>query len=460
MISAAVARIEYFFSGFVFSFLKDFITFADVFRIKGKTSAEVAQLVEHQPSKLNVASSNLVFRSNDYRKPPEYISGGFFHIPAPQQPAHRTQTQQKTNPMSRTTPSPVAPSLLAWYARHARALPWRETNDPYRIWISEIILQQTRIAQGTAYYLRFTERFADVVSLAQAPLDEVMKHWQGLGYYTRARNLHAAAKIISERHEGSFPRRYPDVRALPGVGDYTAAAICSIAYRLPVAAVDGNVYRVLSRYFDLDTPVDTTEGKRLFARLAEEQLDRNQPGQYNQALMDFGALQCVPGQPDCTECPLRTECQAFANGTVLSRPVKSKRPKLKTRYLHYFCIENGEKIAVRQRTGKDIWQGLYEFPGFETRQEIPPEAILHEERFTRLVRAPGKVELREISAPVRHILSHQQLYIRFYRLQLHEEHPTDQTPTNTGYAYLTAKELSALAFPRPIAAYLESIELF
>ena len=190
-------------------------------------------------------------------------------------------------------PQPLRETLLDWYARHGRRLPWRETRDPYRIWVSEIILQQTRIAQGTDYYLRFVERFPDIASLAAASEDQVLKQWQGLGYYSRARNLHRAAQLLAEQFDGQFPRSYHQVRSLPGIGDYTAAAICSIAYRMPYAVLDGNVYRVLSRYFDLDTPIDTSAGKKLFTRLANEQLDQDRPGDYNQALMDFGALQSI-----------------------------------------------------------------------------------------------------------------------------------------------------------------------
>ena len=216
---------------------------------------------------------------------------------------------------------PVSDILLSWFAREGRDLPWRRTRDPYRIWLSEVILQQTRVAQGLEYYLRFTERFPDIAALATTPEDEVLKLWQGLGYYSRARNLHAAARQVMSRFGGVFPVTYEGVRALPGVGDYTAAAICSIAYEEPCAALDGNVFRVLSRLYDLDTPIDTTSGRRTFAALADSLIDRQRPGLYNQAIMDFGALCCLPAQPRCTECPLRDRCLAFAARTVDVRPV-------------------------------------------------------------------------------------------------------------------------------------------
>ena len=208
-----------------------------------------------------------------------------------------------------------ATTIERWYNEHKRDLPWRETTDPYQIWISEIILQQTRVAQGYAYFLKFMERFPTVKSLAEAPEDEVMRLWQGLGYYSRARNLHEAARMIASREDG-FPKTYEEVRALKGIGEYTAAAICSFAYGLPYAAVDGNVYRVLSRWLGIDTPIDTATGKKLFSKWANQLLDTQHPGLYNQAIMDFGALQCLPQSPDCSTCPLEVSCVARKEGCV------------------------------------------------------------------------------------------------------------------------------------------------
>lgn len=222
-------------------------------------------------------------------------------------------------------------TLLDWYAENKRDLPWRNTTDPYLIWISEIILQQTRVAQGYEYFLRFIKRFPDVVSLAAASEDEVMKYWQGLGYYSRARNLHAAAKSM----KGTFPKTYAEVRALKGVGDYTAAAICSFAYDMPYAAVDGNVYRVLSRYFGIDVPIDSTEGKKTFTALAGEVFDKSRPADYNQAIMDFGAVQCTPQSPNCLFCPLSGSCRALSEGKVQQLPVKQHRTKTTSRYFNY-----------------------------------------------------------------------------------------------------------------------------
>lgn len=236
----------------------------------------------------------------------------------------------------------IAEILLDWYAREGRDLPWRRTRDPYRIWLSEVILQQTRVAQGMEYYLRFTERFPDVASLAAAPEDEVLKLWQGLGYYSRARNLRAAAREVVERFGGVFPRSLDDVRSLRGVGDYTAAAICSAAYDAPCAVVDGNVYRVLSRLFDLAEPIDTTAGKRAFACLAQSQLDAAHPGRYNQAIMDFGAIQCTPASPRCEACPLSESCLALAAGTVADRPVKRGKTRVRDRWFNYLHVASGD----------------------------------------------------------------------------------------------------------------------
>ena len=240
----------------------------------------------------------------------------------------------------------VADILLDWYAREGRDLPWRRTRDPYCIWLSEVILQQTRVAQGMEYYLRFTERFPDVASLAAAPVDEVLKLWQGLGYYSRARNLHAAARQVVECFGGRFPVALDEVRSLRGVGDYTAAAICSAAYDAPCAVVDGNVYRVLARLFDLDAPIDSTAGKRSFAELAQSQLDTAHPGRYNQAIMDFGALQCTPSSPRCEACPLAGRCLALAAGTVAARPVKQSKTKVRDRWFNYLHISSGDRTLL------------------------------------------------------------------------------------------------------------------
>lgn len=267
-------------------------------------------------------------------------------------------------------------AIEEWYTENRRDLPWRQTCDPYRIWISEIILQQTRVVQGFEYYHRFIERFPDVEALALADADSVMQAWEGLGYYSRARNLHAAAKQIAAL--GHFPNDYEGIRSLKGVGDYTAAAIASFAFGLPHAVVDGNVYRVLSRFFGIATPIDTTLGKKEFMALATTLLDTLRPALYNQAIMDFGALQCVPRSPSCDVCPLAEACAAKAEGRVEQLPVKSKKTAVKERFFAYLIILDESDVFIHRRGEGDIWTGLYEpllieTPRRATLDEVVPE---------------------------------------------------------------------------------------
>lgn len=312
----------------------------------------------------------------------------------------------------------IAALLLDWYARQGRDLPWRRTRDPYRIWISEVILQQTRVAQGLDYYRRFLERFPDVAALAAASEDEVLKCWQGLGYYSRARNLHAAARQIISCFGGRFPVDYSDVRSLSGVGDYTAAAICSIAYDAPYAVLDGNVFRVLSRLFDLDLPIDSTKGKKEFQRLAQALLDPAHPGLYNQAIMDFGALCCLPSQPRCQECPLQHRCLAFGAGNVSSRPVKQGKTRVEPRYFNYLHIICGSELLLARRERKDIWQGLYEFPLIETPSPMEYLDLIRTDEFRRLFDGVGEWRLSESVVMPPHQLSHQSIRAVFYRLEV------------------------------------------
>lgn len=311
----------------------------------------------------------------------------------------------------------VSDILIAWYDREGRDLPWRRTRDPYRIWLSEVILQQTRVAQGMDYWLRFTERFPDVGSLAAAKQDEVLKLWQGLGYYSRARNLHAAARQVVEQFGGEFPVRLGDVRSLRGVGDYTAAAICSAAYDAPCAVVDGNVYRVLSRLFDLDIPIDTTAGRRAFAELAQSQLDAARPGLYNQAIMDFGALSCTPAQPRCGECPLAGRCLALAAGTVAERPVKQGRTKVRDRWFNYLHVTAGGTTLLHRRGAGDIWEGLYEFPLIETEHAVEFAELAASEAFREVLGGTEWHLVRSVAMP-RHQLSHQTLHAVFHRIEV------------------------------------------
>lgn len=305
--------------------------------------------------------------------------------------------------------------LLQWYATHKRDLPWRNISDPYRIWVSEIILQQTRVVQGYDYYLRFIDTFPTVEDLAAASEDQVMRVWQGLGYYSRARNMHYAAKqIVALEH---FPDSYHQVRALKGIGDYTAAAICSFAFNLRCAVVDGNVYRVLSRFFGIDTPIDTTAGKKMFQALAEELLPGQNVADYNQALMDFGALQCVPSSPQCEVCPLADACVAFQQKSVEDYPVKSHRVKMTHRYFVYLRVHTPNGVWLHRRQSRDIWKGLYEFPLLE---------YDHRPDFSEVLAHPFVKQLgtkgvwTTLHEGMKHVLTHQTIWADAYALHLNE----------------------------------------
>jgi A/G-specific adenine glycosylase len=334
-------------------------------------------------------------------------------------------------------------SIEAWYECHRRELPWRGISDPYRIWVSEIILQQTRIDQGRDYYLRFLDLFPDVFTLAHADEDEVLKAWEGLGYYSRARNLHAAAQSIAA--DGHFPSSYSEVRALKGVGDYTAAAICSFAFSLPVATVDGNVYRVLSRIFAVDLPIDTTAGKHYFQSLADRLLDREHPADYNQALMDFGALQCTPANPTCDECPLQAECQARQNHLVDLLPVKSHKMQQKHRYFSYFFILHNDSLLIHRRAANDIWKGLYEPFLIETDKADFGQTFHHP--FIDDAMKTGKASLSVLRQNVKHVLTHRIIHADFYSLQLQNdtEHLCENLPKD--YFFAPLDKLDNYAFP-------------
>ena len=292
--------------------------------------------------------------------------------------------------------------LYTWYEQYRRVLPWRETTDGYPIWISEIILQQTRVAQGLDYYLRFVTRWPTVEALASADETEVLREWQGLGYYSRARNLHKAAKMIVERGWTPFPTRFEDIRSLPGIGDYTAGAIASFAYDLPYPAMDGNVYRVVARLLDIDEAFDTSAGKKLFHKRLESLLDREHPRLFNSAIMEFGALWCTPVLGDhCVQCPLQAYCAGFAHGTAELLPIRKPRPKVKDRWFIYHIYTDGAHTLIRRREAKDIWYHLYEFPCDETQGE---------KLKVKGERLKGKGEK---TVSLTHVLSHQKLHAQF-----------------------------------------------
>lgn len=342
-------------------------------------------------------------------------------------------------------------SLVNWYKEHRRDLPWRRSSDPYIIWISEIILQQTRVAQGLDYFNRFVARFPDVRALAVASEDEVLRYWQGLGYYSRARNLLEAARTICRDFGGIFPRTYNEVRSLKGIGDYTAAAIVSFAYDLPYPVLDGNVYRVLARLFALSTPIDSTRGKKEFAELAGLLLDKEHPGLHNQAIMELGALQCVPRQPDCSLCPLMDKCMAYAAGEVSAYPVKQQKLKTRPRYFHYLHIVCGNDTYIQRREGKDIWQGLYQLLLIETDTPADFAELQQSDAFRRLLSDCGRMEISVVLRDIKHVLSHQTLYASFYYIKVERE-----GKTLNEYLRIPLSSLENYAFPRLILRYFQA----
>jgi len=314
--------------------------------------------------------------------------------------------------------------ILGWYQKNKRDLPWRGSTDPYKIWLSEIILQQTRVAQGTPYYLRFIETFPKVTDLAKAKEETVLKLWQGLGYYSRARNLHTAAKMVVDDHDGRFPDTYRELLKLKGVGDYTASAISSICFNERQAVVDGNVYRVLARYFGVATPINSTAGIKYFKELAQEVLHERNVSDYNQGIMEFGALQCIPKNPVCSECPLKESCIALKEKKTDFLPVKLKKTKVKNRFFNYLvpiCIAgNGKKYTLlRQRTGKGIWQNLWEFPLLESGNEMDLNAIEQGCRKVLELKSAPNISLFNTDVVV-HKLSHQHLHTKFWIIEVDE----------------------------------------
>ncbi len=332
--------------------------------------------------------------------------------------------------------------LTSWYNQNKRNFPWRSTKNPYFIWLSEVILQQTRALQGLPYYQKFIDQFPEISDLANANIDDILKTWQGLGYYSRARNLHQTAIYINTELNGIFPSSYQEIIKLKGIGPYTAAAIASFAFNEKKAVVDGNVYRVLSRYYNSDTPIDTAIGKNHFQLLADNLIPDKNPDIFNQAIMELGATVCTPKQAKCNECPLQMDCQSYFHNTIYSLPVKSKKIKVTNRYLTYFIFKSDERFILQQRKDKDIWQGLYEFPLIDKRTPILQEEI---EKYLQ------KREIKtyeRISEPIKHILSHQHLHVQFIHIDKH--------PKLVGNEQ-TVKHFEDHALPRVIDKYLEQL---
>lgn len=308
-------------------------------------------------------------------------------------------------------------TLTAWYLQNKRDLPWRNTTNPYQIWLSEIMLQQTRVAQGLPYFMNFIEKFPTVFDLANATEETVLKNWQGLGYYSRARNLHATAKYIAFDCNGQFPNTFSELKKLKGVGEYTAAAIASFSFNEIVPVVDGNVYRVLARYFDIETDIASNPAKKEFFELASELISKKNPALFNQAIMEFGALQCVPKNPNCSDCVFNSSCAALQKKKVAALPVKNKKIKITKRYLNYIVTaDEDENTVVQKRTEKGIWQNLYEFPFIETENEASLETIIIKLKNDFFIenKLLAIEEINEKS--ILHKLSHQHLNIKFWKV--------------------------------------------
>ena len=345
--------------------------------------------------------------------------------------------------------------LLKWFEDQHRPMPWKGIKDPYLIWLSEIILQQTRVQQGLPYFERFKKRFPSIRELADASEDEVMKLWEGLGYYSRARNMHTTAKKVAYDFDGIFPSRYEDILALKGIGPYTAAAIASFAFNEPRAVIDGNVYRVLARIFGIHKPIDSTNGKKAFAQLADQLLDRTQPGVYNQAIMDFGATQCIPKNPNCTLCPMVDHCVAHREKLITKLPFKEKKIKKRTRNFTYLVINYGSNVLLQKRLAKDIWQKLYQFPLIETHQLIPSDEVIHQP-FLQEFLGEHKGRILKYSKPFQQQLSHQRINAVFVEIQLLKAPKIK----NESYFLAKRKNLNKFAFPKIIDWYLQDKSLY
>jgi A/G-specific adenine glycosylase len=332
-------------------------------------------------------------------------------------------------------------SIQKWYRQNKRDLPWRSVKDPYHIWLSEVILQQTRVDQGMPYYFKFVKAFPTVTDLANAPEDEVLNLWQGLGYYSRARNLHSAAKLVATQFKGKFPKSYAEILSLKGVGEYTASAIASIAFGLPHAVVDGNVYRVLSRVYKISDPIDSTTGKKKFNAVANELLDKKNPGDHNQALMEIGSLVCFPTNPRCDVCPLAHLCLARADQSYSAYPVKALKTKVRDRKFHYLAVTDGKKTVLKKRAEKDIWFGLYDFRLIES--EASEAEIMAQ------IDALKPLSVVKDSS-MKHILSHQKIQATFWLIHV------KKLVVLPGEKLVNLADLDDYPMPRLLIRYLET----
>ena len=348
--------------------------------------------------------------------------------------------------------------LLNWFDTNHRPMPWKGSKDAYTVWLSEVILQQTRVEQGLPYFEKFIEKYPTVESLAKAKDDDVMKIWQGLGYYSRARNLLVTAREINKKFNNQFPQDYEELKKLKGIGSYTAAAIASFAFDLPHAVVDGNVYRVLSRINAIETPIDSTKGKKQFEQLANKFLDKKHPAHYNQAMMDFGATQCTPKNPKCDDCIFKKNCKAFELNLVADLPVKEKKLKRNNRYFNFFYITDGKYILIEKRTQEDIWQNLFQFPLIETekqfsKDELMKSKLMKQHPLFKNFKRTDKKNLRQ-GILKQQDLTHQRLFIQFYLLKTENV----KTLMAEGFSFVNSELIEVHAFPKTIAEFLNGLK--
>jgi len=338
--------------------------------------------------------------------------------------------------------------VIRWYNENKRDLPWRKTTDPYIIWLSEIILQQTRVEQGMPYFHRFAERFPTVAHFAEAEEDEILKLWQGLGYYSRGRNMHKTAQMVMEEHEGYFPKKYDDLLKLKGIGEYTAAAISSFSANEAKAVVDGNVFRLLSRYFGIDEPINSSKAKKIFTDLANDVIDKRHPGLSNQAMMEFGSLQCKPKNPLCNTCPLRSSCYAYREGIVDRLPVKLRKTQIRNRYFNYLIACKEGKVLFHKRGTNDIWENLFEFPLIEAPELLDVPGLISSTEFKNLF--GENVVVKSSYGPVKHILSHQKLMVNYIFI----EEFSEQFEGKKDWFYADIETLNQFAMPKIIFGFL------
>ena len=340
-------------------------------------------------------------------------------------------------------------ALLAWYSQHKRDLPWRNTQDPYVIWLSEIILQQTRVEQGLPYFQRFVEIYPDIESFAAAEEQEVLKLWQGLGYYSRGRNMLKTARLVRDHFDGVFPTTYEQLLKLKGIGEYTAAAIASFSVNEPKAVIDGNVYRVLARYFGISEPINSTEGKKIFRLAADDLLNKQYPGLHNQAMMELGATICKPAKPACDRCPVGEGCYAFMQNAFNVLPVKLNKVKIRERYFNYLLVRDDDTLLMNRRNERDIWANMYDLPLIETSSMVSIEALFAMDEMKQLF--GNDVKVGQVFPIIKHILTHQRLHVRFIEFRGHP------VKLKENWFYCDKENLQQLALPKVIFIFIKNI---